>query len=40
MRSNYYRPNGQRTPRPHRGMYIQQDYYSNGQSVAQKRIYR
>ena len=39
-RSNYYRPNGQHTTRPHRGMYIQQDYYSNGQSVAQKRIYR
>ncbi len=39
-RSNFYRPNGQRTTRPHRGMYIQQDYYSNGQSAAQKRIYR
>lgn len=40
MRPNYYRPNGQRTTRPHRGMYIHQDDYSNGQSNAQKRIYR
>ena len=39
-RTTYYRPNGQRIARPRRGMYIQQNHYINGQSEAQKRMYR
>lgn len=39
-RTTYYRPNGQRTTHPRRGMYIRQNHYSNGQSDAQKRIFR
>ena len=39
-RTTYYRSNGQRIARPRRGMYIQQNHYINGQSEAQKRMYR
>lgn len=39
-RTTYYRPNGQRIARPRRGMYIQQNHYTNGQAEAQKRMYR
>lgn len=37
---NFYQPNGQRIARPIRGLYIQQNYYSDGRTDAQKRMSR
>ena len=40
VHTNYYRINGQRSTRPHRGLYIRQDIYSHGKPDIQKKIYR
>lgn len=40
VRTNYYRVNGQRSTRPHSGLNIRQDIYSNGISDIQKKMYR
>ena len=38
VHTNYYRINGQRSTRPHRGLYIRQDIYSHGKPDMQKKI--
>ena len=40
IRTDYYRPTGQYTARPNRGLYIRRNIYSDGSADAQKRMYR